>query len=185
MEDRDGSARRWNGARSPPPKRLRVRRQYDPGAPVALSASTSQFQCDDATPGSARHATAHFAPDRARCALAQPSPPDTLLSCSLPRHPQVCCQGRGRECGLRLTGERKPARHHADEAGSISSARLAEPSTATGSDSDSAPRERARPFGARLPARLSRSPPDGNDPAGGDPCARPVGAFPAPSGRAA
>jgi hypothetical protein len=62
MEDRDGRARRWNGARSPPPKRLRVRRQYDPGAPVALSASTSQFQCDDATPGSARHATAHFAP---------------------------------------------------------------------------------------------------------------------------
>ena len=82
MEDRDGRARRWNGARSPPPKRLRVRRQYDPGAPRE-PLSTSQFQCDDATPGSARHATAHFAPDRARCASAQPSPPDTLLSCSL------------------------------------------------------------------------------------------------------
>src|SRR5262249_43200407 len=41
--------------------------------------STSQFQCDDATPGSIPTRNGTPRPARARCASAQPSPPDTPL----------------------------------------------------------------------------------------------------------
>src|SRR5262249_19814216 len=44
--------------------------------------STSQFQCDDAMPGSVPTRNDTPRPARARCASAQPSPPDT----SLPGH---------------------------------------------------------------------------------------------------
>jgi hypothetical protein len=73
-----------NGHENPPPKRMRVRRQYDPGAPRE-NLSTSQFQCDDATPGSIppRNGTSSPQTGRGVPSLNPHHPPS-----SLSRHPK-------------------------------------------------------------------------------------------------
>src|SRR5262245_8274687 len=71
-----------------PPPLERSNQCADRLTPARLAtASTWSNRCDDAMPGSRPPRNGTPRPKRARCALAQPSPPAT----SLPGHPKVTC----------------------------------------------------------------------------------------------